>query len=199
MRPSRPSTRRCSIEPKQAKFLGIRGLAWLRKGDYARGAADLKAAIELNPGDAGLRYRPSLSVRLSAEAMEHGRRQVARMLHDRPVMAQFEKQSEFLRDWAARKFAGEDFGELIDWDPSPPLHSDAEHLAPGDGEHAAILVEEYYTAGPNADAAVVRGALGRGGLRIAQRLLGPRVCSAERRSRARESVERSLRGWHLEV
>ena len=139
------------LEPKQAKFRGVRGLAWLRKGDYARGAADLKAAIELNPGDAGLRYRPSSSVRLSAEALKHGRRQVARMLHDRPAMAELEKQSEFLRDLAARKFAGEDFGELIDWDPSPPLHSDAEHLAPGDGEHAAILVEENYTSGPKAD------------------------------------------------
>ena len=139
------------LEPKQAKFRGVRGLAWLRKGDYARGTADLKAAIELNPGDAGLRYQPSSSARLSAEAMEHGRRQVAQMLHDRPAMAEFEKDAGFLRDWAARKFAGEDFGELIDWDPSPPLHSDAEHLAAGDGQHAAILVEALYTAGPNAD------------------------------------------------
>ena len=63
------------------------------------------------------------------------------MLHDRPAMAQFGEEAEFLRDWAARKFAGEDFGAPIDWDPSPPLHSDAEHLAPGDGENAAILVE----------------------------------------------------------
>ena len=140
-----------SLEPKQAKFRGIRGLAWLRKGDYARGAADLKAAIELNPGDAGLRYQPSSATRLSAAAMEHGRRQVAQMLHDRPAMAEFEKQSDFLRDWAARKFAGEDFGDLIDWDPSPPLHSDAEHLAAGNGQHAAILVEALYAAGPKED------------------------------------------------
>ena len=74
--------------------------------------------------------------------------QVAQMLHDRPAMAEFEKDAEFLRDWAARKFAGEDFGELIDWDPSPPLHSDAEHLAAGDGEHAAILVEALTRPGP---------------------------------------------------
>jgi tetratricopeptide (TPR) repeat protein len=139
------------LAPKQAKFRGVRGVAWLRKGDYARGAADLKAAIELNPGDAGLRYQPSSAARLSAEALEHGRRQVAQMLHDRPAMADFEKETEFLRVWAERRFAGEDFGEPIDWDPSPPLHSDAEHLAPGDGEHAAILVEALYTGGPKED------------------------------------------------
>jgi tetratricopeptide (TPR) repeat protein len=64
-------------------------------------------------------------------------------------MAQFGDESKFLRDWADRKFAGEDFGEPIDWDPTPPLHSDAEHLAPGDGENAAILVEANYASGPN--------------------------------------------------
>ena len=65
-------------------------------------------------------------------------------------MAKFGDEAKFLRDWAARKFAGEDFALPIDWDPSPPLHSDAEHLAPGDGQNAAILVEAHYTAGPNA-------------------------------------------------
>jgi tetratricopeptide (TPR) repeat protein len=63
-------------------------------------------------------------------------------------MADFGDEAKFLRDWANRKFAGEDFVELIDWDPSPPLHSDAEHLAPGGGEPAAILVEAHYTSGP---------------------------------------------------
>jgi tetratricopeptide (TPR) repeat protein len=136
------------LGPKEAKFRGVRGVAWLRKGDYARGTADIRAAIGLNPGDAGQHYQPSSSARLSAEALEHGRRQVVRMLRDRPAMAEHEKEAAFLRTWAARKFAGEDFGELVDWDPSPPLHSDAEHLAPGDGEHAAILVEAHYAAGP---------------------------------------------------
>jgi Flp pilus assembly protein TadD len=136
-------------EPKQATFRGLRGVTWLRKGDYAKGAADLKAAVALNPGDAGLRYKPSHDVPLSAEAVRHGREQVAAMLHDRPAMAQFGDEAKFIRDWAERKFAGEDFGEPLDWDPSPPLHSDAEHLAPGDGDHAAILVEADYTTGPN--------------------------------------------------
>ncbi len=136
------------LEPKQAKFMGLRGVARLYKGDYARGAADLKAAVALNPGDAGANYRPASDAKLSAESLRHGREQVAAMLRDRPAMARFGEEAGFLRDWAMKKFAGEDFGEPIDWDPSPPLHSDAEHLAPGDGQNAVILVEARYTTGP---------------------------------------------------
>jgi tetratricopeptide (TPR) repeat protein len=74
---------------------------------------------------------------------------VTKMVADRPAMAQFAAESDFLRQWAARKFAGEDFGAPIDWDPSSPLHSDAEHTAPGDGDNAAILVEGFYGDGPH--------------------------------------------------
>ncbi len=116
--------------PKEAKLRGLRGVAWLRKGDYAHGAADLKAAIELNPGDAGQQFRPSSTAALSPDALRHGEEQVKRMLHDRPAMAQYSEETEPMRRWAARKFAGEDFAAPIDWDPSPPLHSDAENLAP---------------------------------------------------------------------
>jgi tetratricopeptide (TPR) repeat protein len=136
------------LEPKQAKYRGLRSVVWLRKGDYAKGIADLKAAVTLNPGDEGLHYQPGNGSRLSAAALAHGEKQVARMLRDRPAMAEFGDEAKFLRDWARRKFAGEDFVELIDWDRSPPLHSDAEHLAPGGGENAAILVEAHYTSGP---------------------------------------------------
>lgn len=136
------------LDPKQAKFLGMRGVVWLHKGDYAKGSADLTAAIKLNPGDAGVDYRPSSEKSLTADSLKHGEQQVAKMLEDRPAMAQFGDETEFLRQWAIRKFAGEDLGTLIDWDPSPPLHSDAEHMAPSETEHAAILVAPVYDAGP---------------------------------------------------
>jgi tetratricopeptide (TPR) repeat protein len=136
------------LEPKQAKFQGLRGLAWLRKGQYAKGMADLKAAIQLTPGDAGAQYQPSSTKQLAGEALRHGQQQVAKMVGNRPAMSQFGQQSDFLRQWAARKFAGEDFGAPVDWDPAPPLHSDAEHTAPADDENAAILVEGIYTEGP---------------------------------------------------
>ena len=134
--------------PKQARFFGLRAVARLRKGEYAKGSADLATAVELNPGDAGLGYKPSTNAKLSKQALRHGRQQVELMLYDRPAMAQFEPDTEFLREWAGRKFAGEDLGTRIDWDDSPPLHSDAEHLAPGDGDNAAILVAPDYDSGP---------------------------------------------------
>jgi tetratricopeptide (TPR) repeat protein len=137
------------LAPKEAKCVGLRGVAWLRKKEYAKGTADLKAAIALHPEDAGAAYRPTADRRLSDEAVRHGREQVAAMLRDRPAMAEFGPEAQFLRDWAVRKFAGEDLGSPIDWDPSPPLHSDAEHIAPCKHENAAILVAADYDSGPN--------------------------------------------------
>jgi tetratricopeptide (TPR) repeat protein len=137
------------LAPKIPRYLGMRGVLWLRKGDYVKGAADLKAATAMNPGDVGATYKPTRETALSAEAVRHGREQVAAMLRDRPPMGKYD-DAKFLRDWAERKFAGEDFGDVIEWDPTPPLHSDAEHLAPGEGQKAAILVMGEYTHGPKA-------------------------------------------------
>ena len=137
------------LAPNEAKLLGLRGVARLFKGESAKGLADLQVAIKRNPGDAGIGYQPSGRAKFSKEAFRHGQQQVARMLRDRPAMAQFSPETEFLRHWATQKFAGEDFGEPIDWDPSPPLHSDAEHLAPEDDENAAILVAAVYDSGPD--------------------------------------------------
>lgn len=136
------------LAPKEAKFYGFRGVAWLRKDQFAKGITDLKRAIQLTPGDAGTQYQPSAAKPPAGEALRHGQQQVAKMVADRPAMSLFGEESGFLREWAARKFAGEDFGALVNWDPSPPLYSDAEHLAPADGENAAILVEAVYSEGP---------------------------------------------------
>jgi Flp pilus assembly protein TadD len=136
------------LKPDEAKYHGMRGAARLRKGDYDSAIADMKTAIQLNPNDLGANYRPSSDKQLSPEALAHGRKQVEQMLKDRPAMAQYGEEIEFLRTWAARKFAGEDLGSLIDWDPTPPLHSDAEHIAPEGKLHGAILIEPHYTEGP---------------------------------------------------
>jgi tetratricopeptide (TPR) repeat protein len=136
------------LKPDEAKFHGMRATAWLRKGDYQQGMADMKEAIRLNTNDLGEKYNPSSGKELSAEALEHGRKQVEKMLKDRPAMAQYSDEAEFLRSWAARKFAGEDMGSLIDWDSNAPLHSDAEHVAPEGKLHGAILIEPQYADGP---------------------------------------------------
>jgi tetratricopeptide (TPR) repeat protein len=134
---------------KEPKYFGARGAAHLRLGNYRQGAADLQAAIRLNSSDAGLNYQPSGDKQLAPEALQHGEEQVRRMVRDRPAMARFDKESDFLRQWAVRKFAGEDFGEPFDWDPAPPKDSDAENVAPTGGRRACIRVEPLYSVGPN--------------------------------------------------
>jgi tetratricopeptide (TPR) repeat protein len=143
-------TEAVKLRPKEAKYRGMLAVALLENGDYEKGAAALQAAIGSHPGDVGGDYKPTSNKPLSAEAMDHGRRQVRKMLADRPAMAEYAPESEFLRDWAARKFAGEDLGSPVDWDPEPPTDSDAEHTAPGETEHGSIQVHPEYTHGRRA-------------------------------------------------
>jgi len=139
--------RAVELAPNAAIYRGLRGVARLRKGQYAQGVADLEAAIRLNPDDAGQSYPPPAAKKVTDDALRRGRRQVEAMLRDRPTMAEYGAESEFLRAWAARKFAGEDLGGPIHWNPASPLHSDAEHLAANDDENAEILVEGLYSDG----------------------------------------------------
>ncbi len=136
------------IKPDEAKYYGLRGTTMLRLGQTAEGLEDVKKAIKLNPHDAGADYRPSSNKELSPEALKHGEEQVRLMLADRPAMAEHAEEAKFLREWAVRKFAGEDLGSLIDWDPTPPRHSDAENLAPENGHHGSILIDPDYDSGP---------------------------------------------------
>jgi tetratricopeptide (TPR) repeat protein len=133
----------CKLQPKEAKYAGMKAVILLRLGKYEPGIAALKEAIRIHPGDVGAKYHPQSDKPLSPEALKHGQEQVRRMLRDRPPMAEYSPQAEFLRTFAARKFAGESLGSPIDWDPSPPLHSDAEHIAPSAHEHGSIVLELY--------------------------------------------------------
>jgi tetratricopeptide (TPR) repeat protein len=133
----------CKLRPKEAKYAGMRAVVLLRQGKYEPGIAGLKEAIRLHPGDIGAKYQSRSDKPLKPEALKHGQEQVRRMLRDRPPMAQYPEEAEFLRTFAARKFAGESLGSPIDWDPSPPLHSDAEHIAPSPHEHGSIVLELY--------------------------------------------------------
>ena len=143
-------TEALKLQPKEAKYQGMLAAALLQKGDYERGIPALRAAIEMHPNDVGVGYKPMSAKPLSAAAMEHAHEQVRKMLADRPAMAKYAEEAAFLRIWAARKFAGEDLGSLIDWDPEPPTDSDAEHTAPDQREHGSIQVHPAYTRGRRA-------------------------------------------------
>ena len=138
------------LHPKEAKYQGMLAAALLEKGDYEQGIAALKTAIEMHPNDVGMNYKAMSGKELLPAAREHGREQVRKMIEDRPAMAEHAEEAEFLRIWAVRKFAGEDLGSLIDWDPEPPTDSDAEHTAPDETDHGSIQVHPNYTHGRRA-------------------------------------------------
>jgi tetratricopeptide (TPR) repeat protein len=133
--------------PGDLRYYGARGAAYVYLGRHGPGDADLRKAIEMNPRDAGRAYEPWKKKELDAESLAHGRRQVERMLADRPRMAQYAGPAGFLKQWAARKFAGEDLGVTIDWDPAAPTHSEAEHVVPGPGRRGRIRVAEVHLWG----------------------------------------------------
>jgi tetratricopeptide (TPR) repeat protein len=127
-----------------------RAAALIGRGDYDKGLQYLQAALRLNPKDPAAKFEDWPKPPLSAEALEHGRQQVRQMLKDRPAMAQYGDKARVLRQWAARKFAGEDLRELIFWnnsEPEPPFNAD--NCGPTTGEPGLIRVCPKYYEGPN--------------------------------------------------
>ena len=130
------------LRPKDPHMYSQRADTYLRqkKKNYDKAIADLKTAIRLHPNDAGADYKPHAKVKLSAAALAHGQEQVRRMLKDRPNMAKYVDENDVLWKWAARKFAGEDLGVTIDWDPSEPRFALADHLSPDERRRGRIRV-----------------------------------------------------------
>ena len=82
-------------------------------GDADRGIADFEKMLQLDAADPAAHYEATSRAPLEAEALQHGRQQLQRMLKDRPAMAQYGEKAAALRNWAARKFAGEDLKSEI--------------------------------------------------------------------------------------
>jgi hypothetical protein len=126
-----------------AAALGGRGVARLGLGDRHGGLGDLRDALGRNPLDAGQDYRPHSGRALPADALAHGERRVRAMLADRPAMAQHVSPGSPVWQWAARKFAGEDLAGPVDWDPSPPRDSGADHTSPTPERCGSIRVRKF--------------------------------------------------------
>ena len=84
---------------------------------------------------------------LDNAARQWGERQVRRMLHDRPMMAEHGDKAKVLYEWAARKFAGKDLRAQIVSDASTPS-TDAESRGQIDGKSGVIRVRGTYYDGP---------------------------------------------------
>src|SRR5262245_57989986 len=128
---------------ESAAVFGGRGAARIGMGEIDGGIADLEEAIRRNPGDLGQKYSPNAAVVLSKAALQHGEEQVRKMLKDRPAMAKNIELGDALWRWAARKFAGEDLEDTIDWDPTPPREASADHSVPWEERRGSIRVSKY--------------------------------------------------------
>ena len=126
-----------------------RGALWIEVGDYDRGIADIQTAIRLNPLDTAATYEAWAKSPVSEEAIQHGDRQVRRMLHDRPEMGRYAEEAKVLYDWAARKYAGEDLNRRVLWETREPVDAAAANDPFPMEEPGTIMVSEKHPSGPD--------------------------------------------------
>jgi tetratricopeptide (TPR) repeat protein len=131
------------LNPKLTTAYAGRGSAYLKHRDFDQGIADINEAIRLNPGDLGQSYEPTSDKALDPAALQHGEEQLQKMLADRPHMAEHIEKGDKLWNWAVRKFAGEDIGSLIFWDPTSPDPFASRSREPFNGEPAAIQLNLF--------------------------------------------------------
>lgn len=81
--------------------------------------------------------------KLSQKDIEHGERQVKKMLKDRPVMRGHLTKDDFIWKWVVKKFAGEGLVDTIDWKQEEPYHgSRASHGDPCRIERGFICIKK---------------------------------------------------------
>jgi hypothetical protein len=84
------------------------------------------------------------SARVADLREAHGREQMERLAADRPEILLHDLRGTEAWDWAARKFAGEDLGDLISWNPDPPAEGyPADHQWPGFGREGFIRIRSH--------------------------------------------------------
>ena len=122
-----------------------RAIRLLRAGKYDDAIRFFERAIKANPDDAGHDY-VDWKKELTEESIEHGEIQVHQMVAHRPAMADYVTRNDPVWRWAVRKFAGEDTGSLIYWDPRPPTDgASAEHSSPYGSRGGTIRIMETRT------------------------------------------------------
>jgi tetratricopeptide (TPR) repeat protein len=134
--------------PDSAKCYELRGTIFIEKGEYTKGIADIKTAIKFNPGDYASSFESWAKTPITAESTEHGKRQLAQLLLDRPNMKKYGDKAKELYDWAIRKFSGEDFNNKIFWDSSEPSFAYAENSPSMSNGPGFVRVASKYNKGP---------------------------------------------------
>lgn len=129
------------IEPREPEsyLARCKCLLYLKQHDQAVG--QITALLKCVPQQAGGYVRTHSFARdLSAEDLDHGRKQMEQLLKDRPEMAVGLAPEDPLYQWAMRKFAGEDLPERINWNSTFPTGGEADHGAPVAGEPGMVRV-----------------------------------------------------------
>jgi len=135
-------------KPDNPDLYEFRGGLRIRRGDYD-GITDLKTADRLRPANADASFETWARKPLDDAALRHGEEQVRQMLRDRPAMAQFGEEGIAFYRWAASKFAGEDRGERLLWDPGTPVPPLGDSVgAPRLALPGRIQIDAVYTDGP---------------------------------------------------
>ncbi len=137
------------LSPKSPCLYEMRGALWIQREDYERGMADIQTATRLNPLDPAATYEAWPKKTITEVSHQHGERQLRQLLHDRPAMTKYGEEARVLYEWAARKFAGEDFGRRILWDASapPPFTTCANYQSSAEGP-GFVQVAEKRSKGP---------------------------------------------------
>jgi tetratricopeptide (TPR) repeat protein len=112
--------------------------------DYDAAIDFLREAISSNPDDMGAKYDPKLFQRQQPDDAEHGRKQLLKMLADRPLMNRYLDESDDLWSWAAWKYGAKIAGSKVVWDSSPTddPNCPAQHHIPTHGEDGTIRIRD---------------------------------------------------------
>lgn len=118
--------------------------ALLDDQNYDRAIDLLLEAILSNPDDIGADYDPKVFLHQPTDALEHGRKQLLKMLADRPLMNRYLDESDDLWSWAAWKYGAKIAGSKVVWDSSPTddPHCSAQHHIPTHGEDGTIRIRD---------------------------------------------------------
>ncbi len=83
--------------------------------------------------------------KLSVKKLEHGRKQVLKMLKDRPDMGKYININDAIWKWIVKKFAGEDLLDTINWTPEQPLSDyPAEYSSPTTKKRGCIRIRDHF-------------------------------------------------------
>lgn len=83
----------------------------------------------------------------SPSALTHGKRQVERMIEDRPTMRRYVTVNDPIYTYAVRMFAGAATGDRIAWHSEPPEIAAADSRLPSGGHLGYIRVNRTYLIG----------------------------------------------------